>query len=85
MTGGAQGNRVPITRLDPYATIGSSTNMRGFRWCCFAAGYAGELPNKGQMPYPPALLRLGFARGQGAGIRGAGMMSGIAWASGLAV
>jgi hypothetical protein len=42
VTGGAYGNRVAITRLDPYSTIGSRMNMRGFRWCCFAAGYAGS-------------------------------------------
>jgi hypothetical protein len=46
MTGGAQRNGVATARLDPYAAIGSSANMRSFRWCCFAAGYAGKLPNK---------------------------------------
>jgi hypothetical protein len=72
MTGGAQRYRVAIARLYPNASIGSRTNMRGFRWCCFAAGDAGELPNISQVPYPPAQISLGFARRQDAGDTGSG-------------
>ena len=46
MTAGTQGNRIAIAGLHPYATIGSRTNVRGFRWCCFAASYARKLTDK---------------------------------------
>jgi hypothetical protein len=72
VTGGAQGNRVAVARLDPDPTIGSCTHMRRFRWCCFAAGEAGELPNKNQVSYPSAHISLGFAGRQGTGDTGSG-------------
>jgi hypothetical protein len=46
MAGGAQWNSVAIAGLHPDPTIGSCTHMRGVRWRCFAAGYAGELTDK---------------------------------------
>jgi hypothetical protein len=46
MAGGAQWNGVAIAGLHPDPTIGSCTHMRGVRWRCFAAGYAGELTDK---------------------------------------
>src|SRR6516162_5957719 len=53
MTGRAQRNGVAIARLDPNSTMGSRTNMRGFRWCCFAAGDARKLTDKSQV-LPPS-------------------------------
>jgi hypothetical protein len=67
VTGGAQRNRVAIARLDPDPTIGSCTHMRSFRWCCFAAGDAGKLTDKGQVLHPPTQVRTGLAGGQGTG------------------
>ena len=67
MTGGAQGNGVAIGRLDPYATIGSRTHMRGFRWRCFAAGDAGKLTDKSQVLPSPMQVRLGLAARYGLG------------------
>ena len=66
VTGGAQGNRVAITRLDRYATIRSRTDMSSFRWCCFAAGYAGKLTHKSQVLHPPTQIRLGLVARSGA-------------------
>src|SRR5262249_45151449 len=49
VAGSAQRNGVAIARLHPHTAIGSRTHMRGVRWCCFAAGYARELTDKGQV------------------------------------
>jgi hypothetical protein len=81
VTGGAQRNRVAITRLDPNATIGSRTHMRSFRWCRFAAGYAGKLTDKGQVLRPPKQVRLRLAGRYAAGIRGWALASRIVGAS----
>jgi hypothetical protein len=46
MASGAQWNGVTIARFHPCTTISSGPHMRGFRWRCFAAGYARELTDK---------------------------------------
>ena len=61
MAGGAQRNGVAIARPHPDTAIGSGPHMRGLRWRGFAAGDAGELADKGQVPHPPTQVRLGFA------------------------
>jgi hypothetical protein len=70
MAGGAQRNRVAIARLHSDTTLGSCTHMRGFGWRCFAAGDAGELTDKGQVPHPPVQVRLGLAARYGPGDSG---------------
>jgi hypothetical protein len=50
----AQRNGVAIARFHPNTTIGSGPYMRGLRWRCFAARYAGELTDKSQMLRRPA-------------------------------
>jgi hypothetical protein len=47
MAGSAQRNGVAIAWLPPHTTIGSCPHMGCIRWRCFAAGYAGELTDKG--------------------------------------
>jgi hypothetical protein len=47
MAGGAQRNGIAIARFHPHTTIGSCPHMRGVSRRCFAAGYTGQLTNKG--------------------------------------
>jgi hypothetical protein len=75
MAGGAQRNSVAIARFYPYTTIGSCTHMCGVRWRCFAAGDAGELPDKSQVMHLPTQVRFGFASRYSAGNAGSGHRS----------